>query len=301
MTTKPQTPGWATAWRDPSRVSVSRSFVLAGAAAVIGLLLAGAGLFSARGTSSLVIPPEDIALVNQQPLARSDVLAQLRTLYGVDPAQTTPDQRRKVLDDMIREELLVQRGKELDVASFDPDVRSAMVAAVEQSVAADAMSRQPRDAELHAYYDAHKDRYAGEGVITVRDLVFDSVGAADLAAQALRSGAAPDVELARDRGHEGHKTQGEEFYFAARIHLGDALFDVARRLRANDASAPIAEPDGIHVLAVSQNTPPVARPFETARDQVLNDLRTEQIAALQAKSVQFLRKRANILIAGDFR
>jgi len=301
MTAEPETPGSAAAWRDPTRVSISRSFVLAGAAAVIGLLLAGAGLFSARGTSSLVIPPEDIALVNQQPIARSDFLAQLRTLYGVDPAQTTPAERRRVLDDMIREELLVQRGKELDVAAFDPDVRSAMVAAVEQSVAADAMSRAPRDAELHAYYDARRDRYAGEGTITVRDLVFDGVDAASLAAQAIRAGAGPETALARGRGHEGHKTQGEEFYFAARIHLGDALFDAARRLRANEVSAPITQPDGVHLLVVSQNTPPLARPFEAARDQVLNDLRTEQIAVLQAKSVQFLRKRANILIAGDVR
>jgi hypothetical protein len=34
---------------------------------------------------------------------------------------------------------------------------------------------------------------------------------------------------------------------------------------------------------------------------VSNDLRTEEITALQARSVQFLRTRANIQIAGDLR
>ena len=45
---------------------------------------------------------------------------------------------------MIREELFVQRGKELDVASTDPEVRAAMVNSVELEIAADAITSQPR-------------------------------------------------------------------------------------------------------------------------------------------------------------
>jgi len=83
--------------------------------------------------------------------------------------------------------------------------------------------------------------------------------------------------------------------------LGDSLFEAARRVHAGAASDPLAEPDGVHVLAVSENHPPVARPYEAAHDQVLNDFRNDEIARLEAKSAQFLRKRANILIAKDVR
>src|SRR5215475_6270038 len=94
-----------------------RSFWFMGAGALAGLVMAGYALFTARGTSTLVVPAEDVALVNQQPISRVDFLQQLQTLYGVDLAHSTAEQRRRVLDDMIREELFVQRGKELDVAS----------------------------------------------------------------------------------------------------------------------------------------------------------------------------------------
>src|SRR5271170_8129457 len=131
-----------------------------GGGALVGLVMAGYALFTARGTSTLIVPPEDVALVNQQPIARSDFLLQLQTLYGVDLRHATAAQRRKVLDDMIREELFVQRGKELDVASTDPDVRAAMVNSVELEIAADAVTSQPTETQLRAYYALHRARYA---------------------------------------------------------------------------------------------------------------------------------------------
>jgi hypothetical protein len=124
---------------DPTEPRLVRSILLSGLAALVGLGLAGFALFTAKGTSTLIVPPEDVALVNQQPVSRSDYLQLMQNTLGLKPADATPEQRKKILDDMIREELFVQRGKELDVASTDPDVRVAMVSAVEQSIAADVI------------------------------------------------------------------------------------------------------------------------------------------------------------------
>src|SRR6202161_3456158 len=169
-------------------MSSRRSFVFMGCGAVLGLMMAGYSLFTARGTSTLSVPPEDVALVNQQPISRSDYLLQLQTLYGVDLQHATAAQRRTVLDDMIREELFVQRRKELDVASTDPEVRAAMVNSVELEVAADAITAQPSEAQLAAYYKAHQAKYASEGVMTVHDYLFEAGarGAAKQAADSVR-------------------------------------------------------------------------------------------------------------------
>src|SRR3984957_16809647 len=202
------------------QVSSRRSFVLLGAGAFLGLLMAGYSLFTARGTSTLIVPPEDVALVNQQPISRSDFLLQLQTLYSVDLRHATAEQRRKVLDDMIREELFVQRGKELDVASTDPDVRSAMVNAVELEIAAAAITAQPSEQQLRAYYASHRERYASEGIMPLHDYVFplsESAAAAE-AARSLRSGAPAPALLARWHAEESGKVSDEEFYFAAKIH-----------------------------------------------------------------------------------
>jgi hypothetical protein len=284
-------------------LSGRRSLVLMGAAALLGLLMAGYSLFTARGTSTLSVPSEDVALVNQQPISRSDYLLQLQTLYGVDPAHATAEQRRKVLDDMIREELFVQRGKELDVASTDPDVRAAMVNAVEMEIAADAVTQQPSEAELRHYYASRRERYASEGTMTVHDYVFppeESQAAAEAAGMLKLGGLTPAL-LERWHASLSSKVPSEEFYFAAKIHLGDALFEAARNLPDGAISAPIAAPGGLHVLYMIKNIKPLPFDFTTARDQVLTDYRNDAIGRLRTGDEAFLRKRANVLIADDVR
>jgi parvulin-like peptidyl-prolyl isomerase len=285
------------------RANSRRSFVFMGCGAVVGLMMAGYSLFTARGTSTLSVPPEDVALVNQQPISRSDYLLQLQTLYGVDLLHATPAQRRKVLDDMIREELFVQRGKELDVASTDPDVRAAMVNSVEMEIAADAVTSQPTETQLRTYYDLHRARYATEGIMTMRDYVFPSgePRAAAEAAEALERMPPTPALLARWHGSDSGKVADEEFYFAAKIHLGEPLFELARNLPDGGVSAPIAHADAIHVLYMVKNRKPLPFDFDAARDQVLTDYRNDAIGRLRTGDEAFLRKRANVLIADDVR
>src|ERR1700678_2177339 len=249
-------------WSNVRQVSSRRSFVLMGCGALVGLVMAGFALFTARGTSTLIVPPEDVALVNEQPISRSDYLLQLQTLYGVDLQHATAAQRRKVLEDMIGEELFVQRGKELDVASTDPEVRAAMVNAVELEIAADAITSQPSEAQLRAYFAAHRTRYASEGIMNLRDYVFlpgePSMAAA--AAETLKSAPPTPALLARWHASDSGKVSDQEFYFAAKIHLGDTLFEAARELPDGRPSVPIAGADAIHVLYMFKNTRPV--PFD---------------------------------------
>jgi len=289
-------------WRDLAKVSSKRSFFLAICGAVIGLLLAGYSLFTARGTSTLMVPPEDVALVNQQPISRSDYLMQLQSLYSVEFSQATREQREKVLNDMIREELFVQRGKELDVASTDPDVRNALVNAVELEIASDAITSRPTEAALRSYYQANAERYANEGIMTVEDYVFPANGAAvSQAVDALKVQAPTPALIARFGGKSSGKVGDEEFYFAAKIHLGDRLFEAARGLPQGGVSAPMEMPDGVHVLYMQKNVKPALLDFAAARDKVLSDYRNERIRHLTTADEAFLRKRANILIADDLR
>ena len=289
-------------WGQLAQVSSKRSFFLAICGALTGLLLAGYVLFTARGTSTLLVPAEDVALVNQQPVSRSDYLIQLQSLYNVAYSHATREQRQKVLNDMIREELFVQRGKELDVASTDPDVRNAMVNAVELEIASDAITLQPTEAALRGYYQAHLERYATEGIMTVEDYIFPSSGTAVSQAIDTLKNQAPTPDLIeRFGGKSSGKVGDEEFYFAARIHLGPRFFAAAQGLSQRDVSAPIEMSDGIHVLYMQKNVKPALLDFAASRDKVLSDYRNERIHRLTSGDEAFLRKRSHILIADDLR
>ena len=280
--------------------NVSRSVLLCAMGAVAGLLIAGVGLFTAQGTRTFVVPPEDAATVNGVPILRADVIGQLRALDDVSLGEATPAQKRKVLDDMIREELYVQRGVELGAPTDDIDVRQALVAGTEAVVSQDALTSRPSEQELHAWYDAHQDTYAGEGQMTLQDfrLPLAQAAGADKIVAALRSGSAP---AALNLKGSGRMSDDAQFYFAAKIHLGDQLFAVARKLKDREVSDPVAQPDGVYILVMTHNQLPLPTSYQDAHDRVMHDFLAAKVARLQAANERFLRRRADIKVAGDFK
>ena len=95
-------------------------------------------------------------------------------------------------------------------------------------------------------------------------------------------------------------TDGREFYFAAKIHLGDALFAAARVLDAGQVSAPVTLPDGVHILVMKANVRPAAQPFDQIRDRVLAAYVDDQAKRLNGANERFLLKRADVQIAKGF-
>lgn len=290
-----------------SQVSTTRSMVFCAIGAVIGLIIAGIGLFSARGTVTHNVPPEDIALVNQRPVLRSDFVTQLESETGATFEQTTRAEKLKVLDEMIKEELLVQRGLELDFAETDQATRNALATAMDQQALAEATTSQPTEQQLREFYQKHPAKYASDGILTVRHLVIPvGDGTPQQRAQkardvvnALQANTAVEEVVARYRLTEP-RNDGDEFYFAAKIHLGDALFAQALRLKPGEVSEPEQQPDGIHIVKVLQDKAPVPLTFERARLQVLTDYKNEQQERLMAATMKFLRERAKILVATDY-
>ncbi len=290
-----------------NEVNTTRSMVLCAIGAIVGLAIAAIGLFSAQGTGTHTVPPEDIALVNRRPVLRSDFVAQLESETGETFEQATRAEKLKVLDEMIREELLVQRGLELDFAETDQPTRNALVMAMDQQALAEVTASQPAERQLREFFENNRARYASDGILTVRHLLLPANSAASEArlqkarevVAALRAGSPVEEVIAR-YGLTEPRNDGDEFYFAAKIHLGDALFAQALELKDGEVTEPLEQSDGIHVVKVLKDKVPVPLSFERARLQVLTDLKNAQQERLMAATMKFLRARAAILVAGDY-
>jgi parvulin-like peptidyl-prolyl isomerase len=301
---------------DIAKPSVRRSMALLGGGALIGLAIAGYGLFTAKGTHTRTVPPEAIAVVNQRPILRSDFMTQAQTQFAMPFAQTSPEQRRRVLEDMINEELLVQRGMEIDLPSFDPDVRNAMVTGVELEVTADVLAQQPTEEELRKYFQLHKDKYSSEGVMRLRELVVKqdesrsaeaALATATEAAKALRQGQSLEAVSKRyqlvDAGRfqdAGHVDVGDIFQFAVRAKVDDALFNALIPLKAGEVSQPVVESDGVHLVLMLKHVLPVPQTYEEAANRVWTDLKNESEAKVRAANLAYLRSRADIVVAPEF-
>jgi len=286
---------------DAKQFSARYSTPLMASGALLGILIAAYGLFTAQGTVIRHVPAEDAALVNQRPILMSDFVAQAESTYTLPFAQISREQRKAVLTAMIHEELYVQRGLELDFPGTDPDTRNALVAAVEQQAVADATTEVPTDGVLESFFEAHRAHYATEGSMQVENFKLASPALAAPAVGALRAGM-PAAEVMRRYGLEQPRPdQGEDFYFAARIHLGDRLFETARSMADGSVSEPVALADGVHILRMIKNVPPVRRDFAHAREQVFADYKRETAARLRAADEKYLYAKADIQIAAQLK
>jgi hypothetical protein len=302
---------------DMSRPQARRSMLLFALGALIGLVIAGYGLFTAKGTRSHSVPPEDLALVNGRPVLRSDFMTQVQTQFALPFSESTPAQRKRVMDDMLAEELQVQRGLEIDLPSFDPEVRAAMVAGVELEVTADVLAQQPGEQQLREYYESHKSKYVSEGVLRVRELVAGTGSGVDLeqamaraqrAVLALRAGMPLEQVMQREQLQDsgrlmdaGHVDTGDIFEFAAKAKLPEPLYAAAALLRSGQVSDPIRQSDGAHVLVMLEHRMPIQMDYATAADQVWTDYKSEAQARVQQANVRYLRSRADILLSADAR
>jgi parvulin-like peptidyl-prolyl isomerase len=278
--------------------------------ALVGLLAVALGLFRVADPMIKAVPPGYVALVNDRGILMSDFVMQTESETSLQFAETTMEQRRKVLQEMIDEELLVQRALTLDFPELDTNVRTALVDGVNSQVAAPVLARKHTDDELRAFYNERKSEYGTKGSMQLRDIVLHFGGIEDAdqsleqaeadAAQAvyqLRSGASLNYVMQHFGFGVGHSNGDEEFDFAAKIHLGPKLFAVASELGDGEISDPVTDADGVHVMVMLHRQAPYFTDFDSVRNNVYADLVAAERKRAQEQDLRFLRTNADILLA----
>jgi hypothetical protein len=290
---------------------MNRTLWLPLGAIIIGLALAGLGLFRAAPVPLAGVPPGYVALVNQKGVLLSDFIAQTQVETTKSFADTTAAERSKVLREMINEELLVQRALVLDLPETTNEVRGSMVSAVNAQVAAPVLAYVPTDAELRAYYEKYRQNYTGPGSMMLHDLVLHVGGfenADQSPAQALADATEAVYQLRAGASlsyvmeHFGFENSGrmddtEQLDFAAKLHLGEKLYKLAEPLRDGEVSEPIPDADGVHILVMVRHEFPKVVDFSAVRDRVYLDFRAAASSRATQENLNLLRSQAQILLA----
>ena len=135
------------------------------------------------------------------------------------------------------------------------------------------------------------------GYENVEQTVDQAMADAKQAAYELKSGANLDYIKSHFSLVDSGKVNGDEADFAARIHLGDKLYNVAETLNDGQVSDPVADTDGVHLLVMVARTAPVFYEYESVKNNVYTDYLTDQKARAKMENLAFLRRNAKILIA----
>lgn len=256
--------------------------MLAGAA--IGLALAAFGLLEpSRGDAA--ISPEAAAIVGERTIRRVDYE---RVLAGVEGDLRNPideTMRRRVLDRMVDEELLVQRALDLGLAVIDRRVRGDLTSGLIDSIVSEVDAEEPSDRELTRHYRDNVDFFTRPGRLRVRTIFFskrrddtDPRGSAETRARraldGLRNGE-PIAAVERAFGDVQVSAVPDTLLPPAKVrdYLGPTLLEEIATLEAGHWSEPIASGSGLSLATVVEREPAIVPAFEEIADLVRQDLK----------------------------
>jgi parvulin-like peptidyl-prolyl isomerase len=251
-----------------------RSNALLALGSALGLVLAAGGLLASGRDAGSALPPDTIARVNGVPIRSDDYRRALEAVAADRRVPPDPALRRHVLDRLIDEELLVQRGLELGLPRVDARVRRDLAAAVIDAATASAAPEPPAPAELVRFYEANRGFFARGERVHVRQ-VFVAAGtrdadtrAADAAAR-LRAG--EDIATVRSAlGDVEPVPLPDGPLPTAKLadYLGPTPLRAALDLPPGGVSEPVRSTGGLHVLVLVARQPGRVPPFAEIEDEV---------------------------------
>jgi parvulin-like peptidyl-prolyl isomerase len=275
--------------------------------AAVGLLRSGSPVVGARDTA---LPQGTVAVVNGSPIAQ-DLYARL--LGGLAEErkgqELEPADRQRVLERMIDEELLLQRGLELGLARTDQLIRRQIVAALTASISAEAEDISPDETELRRFYEEHTDFFARPGRLSFAQIFFRVSSStedalvrqrADQATNRLRAGEALEM-VNQELGDEPVMRLPASPLPVEKIqeYVGPTATRTLLTLEPGQVSDPVRSGIGYHVLVLHAQQQAIIPPFEAIRQQVLAQYRRMVGEQAVAAYIAELRKRARIQISDE--
>jgi len=289
---------------------LSSAHVLLAAGALLGAGLASWQIVQRGPGADGPFPQNAVALVDGSPIWRADYE---RALSGVATATgSAPDgeTRRRVLQRLIDEELLVQRGLELGLAARDRRVRADLSAAVIGllvATAEDGEEAEPDEEELRRFHADNARWFRSSPQLALDALFFrassENAGAglerATQARERLVAGEtfddvrstsdAPDVEL--PGGPLTPRALGEL--------VGSTATRAALALGPGQVSEPVRTASGYFVVRVRERLEGASPPFDEARDAVAAEHRRRTGERGLESFLEERRREARILFAPE--
>lgn len=276
---------------------------------LVHFLIAGAALFvflSAAAPSEK--PSEERIVVTREGLLRFvqyrskafEPGAAARLLDGLSESD-----RRKLVDDYVREEALYREAKTLGVDETDYVVRERMVQSALFLADAAAATAKVTDAEVANYFKSHTADYRVEPSVTFAHVFFEGGGAESRARAKLRElrriGAPFEAATQHGDRFPFHVNYIERTYEYVASQFGDtmtaALFDAAT---PQDVWAgPYRSEYGFHIALISSRTEGRAPTLIEIRDRVAEDAQKAKDDAAREKEVAAVIARYKPTMAPD--
>jgi len=243
----------------------------------VGMATAAFGLLGTDARSA-GLPDGAIASVNGTLLYVDDYKRLVEGVESDTREAASPELRRRVLDRMIEEELIVQRGVELGLVESDRRIRSDITQAMIQSIVVETEDETPDEGELRRFFVEEAGFFTQPGRVRVGQVFFRVPAAADEAALRARGEDAQRRLLAGEPLERVRQELGDSEVSPIpdtllppaklREYVGPTALRAVMELAPGAVSAPVRSGMGLHVFQMIEREEARVPPFEAVSEQV---------------------------------
>lgn len=137
---------------------------------IIGILLVAQELFQSKSENKYLRKQSAVAMVNDIIISEDQYIKYISTLGVESIEENELELLELVLEKMIEEELLLQKGIELELHKFDIEIRKAIIQQVISSILLQNKN-QVSEKELKKYFEENKNKYQISNLLHF-DLIF---------------------------------------------------------------------------------------------------------------------------------
>jgi peptidyl-prolyl cis-trans isomerase C len=288
----------------PSVLFVSAVLFLVGCDGASGT---GGGASKGAATQTAVIDiGRELGSANGVPVGDIEFKQAAARKAPADGKALSLAERKEVLDRLIEEKLLYKAAlaKGFDK---DPKVQKVMVnTLLREELYKQVKNSDYTDAELQAYYEAHKDEFEVPEKVQLKRIlikVSEKRSEADAQTEAKRIydlvKGSPDKfkELAGQHSEDAYRRRGGDVGFVAKSGkpgLDQEVVDKAFTLNEGQISEPFRSPEGFNIVQVAAKRERVVRTFAQMKGSVLRKVKNEKLKELYDSYVAQLRQGADI-------
>ena len=214
--------------------------------------------------------------------------------------------REALIDDYVREEVLLREARALGLEDGDYVIRQRLVQRLGFVLEEASTPRtMPDDRSLDAWFSAHGSEYQEPATYTFTHVFFDAEARGSAQAEALARRTAPLLR-SRKAGFADAVQYGDRFPFLlnyvertadfVQSQFGDAFLASLDALSVDGKrwQGPIASDHGWHLVLLTQRIPAQRPPLAAIRERVLEDWKREQTELARRAAVQRLVDRYRV-------
>lgn len=266
-------------------------WLVLGAAA--GLLAAGYGMLR-QDSSGGALPENAIARVNETIISRENYRRNLARVPSRDGAPPTTGEQARLIDGLVNEELLLQRGIELGMAETDSTVRTAILNSLVASITAEADAANPSEQALEQHLRDNAERFSYVARISVEGWQTDDESSAQSFASSLRG--TPEMPSIDGIEAISELPAGLMPIETLGDHLGPGIAAAAANMPV-ESSAVFARRGRWIIVRVTNTESAAVTDLSSITNQVLLHYRRELADDLLNTYINDLRSRADIEVA----